>query len=491
MANVTESKREQKILIHSLIGVAIMILFRFLPLNLPQVTPVGMEVIGIFLGTLYLWTTVDPIWGSLLAVGMIGFSSYMPMGQVLKECFGNPTLIQCFFLMVMSGALVHYKVTSYIGRFFLTRKFTNGKPWLLSFVVCIGCFFMAAFVNAFTGIFLFWPVLYGVFDELGYKKGDAYPRVILTLIVVCALIGFPVAPFAQNGLALLSNFATITEKTTGTAVIVNNASYLAISLSMGVLCVAACILFAKFVLRPDVEKLKQFDVESMNKHPLPAMDKQQKVIAGSFVVLVLLMLLPSIFPSLPGMKKIGTATTGIGLMVAAVLSAIRIKGKSVIDIPAILAADMSWSSYYIIAAAIFLGSVMTDPSTGVSSFLEFILSPIFGNMSPVVFTVALLVAAGVLTNLCNSLVIGMILQPIIISYCTQTGANAQPIVTVMILFVLMSAAVTPAASPFAALLHSNKEWVPTGYVYKYTLPFVLIELIIITCVGIPLANLLM
>jgi sodium-dependent dicarboxylate transporter 2/3/5 len=491
MARVTVSKQERKILTHSLIGVAIMIGFRFLPLNLPEVTPIGKEVIGIFLGTLYLWSTVDPIWGSLIAVGMVGFSSFMPMGQVLKECFGNPTLIQCLYLMVMSGALVHYKVTAYIGRFFLTRKFTNGRPWLLSFVICIGCFIMAAFVNAFTGIFLFWPVLYDVFDEIGYKKGDAYPRVIITLVVVSALIGFPVAPFAQNGLALLSNFATITEKTMGTAIVVNNAAYLGISLSMGIICIIACILYAKFILRPDVSKLKELNVETMNRHPLPPMTLSQKLLGGSFVVLVLLMLIPSVFPTLPGMAKLGSSTAGIGLTVTAVLAAVRIKGKALIDVPAVLATDISWSSYYIIAAAIFLGSVMTDQSTGVSAFLEYMLSPIFSNMSPIVFTIALLLAAGFLTNLCNSLVIGMILQPIIVSYCMQTGANAGPIVTVMILFVLLSAAITPAASPFAALLHGNKEWVPTKYVYQYTIPLVLIELVIYVFLGIPLANILM
>ena len=173
------------------------------------------------------------------------------------------------------------------------------------------------------------------------------------------------------------------------------------------------------------------------------------------------------------------------------MAAVRIKGKALIDVPAVLATDISWSSYYIIVAAIFLGSVMTDQSTGVSAFLEYMLSPIFSNMSPIVFTIALLLAAGFLTNLCNSLVIGMILQPIIVSYCMQTGANAGPIVTVMILFVLLSAAITPAASPFAALLHGNKEWVPTKYVYQYTIPLVLIELVIYVFLGIPLANILM
>ena len=41
------------------------------------------------------------------------------------------------------------------------------------------------------------------------------------------------------------------------------------------------------------------------------------------------------------------------------------------------------------------------------------------------------------------------------------------------------------------ILHSNKEWVPTKYVYQYTIPFVILELIIVLVIGVPLANLLM
>ena len=85
----------------------------------------------------------------------------------------------------------------------------------------------------------------------------------------------------------------------------------------------------------------------------------------------------------------------------------------------------------------------------------------------------------------------MILQPIIVTYCTQTGAAAAPIVTLLIQFVLLSASITPAASPFAALLHSNKEWVPTKYVYQYTMPVVLIEFVLYLIVGIPLCNIMM
>ena len=180
------------------------------------------------------------------------------------------------------------------------------------------------------------------------------------------------------------------------------------------------------------------------------------------------------------------------MTMAAIMAAIRVKGQPILDIPKVISSNVSWGSYFIIVAAVLLGSVLTNPSTGVSAFLAYILSPIFQGMSPAVFIILSSAAlGGILTNICNSLVIGMILQPIIMTYCIQTGADARPIVTLMIQFVLLSAAVTPAASPFAAILHSNKEWIPTKYVYQYTLPIVLIELAIMLVVGIPLTSILM
>ena len=115
MANQNERKREKMFLIHSLIGVGIMVFFRFLPLNLPEVTSIGMEVLGIFIGTLYLWTFVDPLWGSLMSIAMVGLSNYMPMAGLLKEAFAAPVVAQVFFLLIMAGGLVYYKITLYIA----------------------------------------------------------------------------------------------------------------------------------------------------------------------------------------------------------------------------------------------------------------------------------------------------------------------------------------------------------------------------------------
>lgn len=45
--------------IHFIIGMIIMLGFRFVPMGvLPNVTKIGLQVMGVFIGTIYLWSTM-------------------------------------------------------------------------------------------------------------------------------------------------------------------------------------------------------------------------------------------------------------------------------------------------------------------------------------------------------------------------------------------------------------------------------------------------
>ena len=453
--------------IHAIIGVAIMLLFPRLPIALPHVTPVGMEILGIFIGTLYLWTTVDPIWASLLSIFMVGVSSYAPMPQVLQSAFGAPVVVQMFFLMIVMNCLVHNHLTAYIGRFFLTLKINNGRPWVFSAMLMFGSMLMAAFIGAFSPIFLFWPVLYDIFEDIGMKKGDKYPTIMLMLITFGAMLGFPVPPYSGNSLALLNNFSTITENM-GNKVVVNNAAYMFLAIIHAVIAMIVIILFCKYVLRPDVSKLKDLDIEKLKKNPLPPLNNNQKFMAVSFVLYILSMLLPSILPRTGFIGFLSQNSTGIALGYTALLACVNLnKDKSTPVLP--------------------FGNVLTNESTGISAFLNAILGPIFQNMSSVTFCLMLMLITVVLTNLCNSLVIGMLLQPVIAAFCVTSGMNPAPLVALLIIFVLSSAGITPAASPYAAMLHGNKEWLQSKDVYKYASIFVVLELVLICAIGIPAA----
>lgn len=478
--------------IHAIVGVAIMLLFPYLPIHLPEVTPVGMEIIGIFIGTLYLWSTVDPVWASLLSIFLVGVSNYAPMGQVLQSAFGSPVVVQMFFLMIVMNALVHNRLTAYIGRFFLTLKINNGRPWVFSAMLMFGSLLMAAFVGPFSPIFLFWPVLYDIFQDIGMKKGDKYPTIMIILIAFGAMLGFPVPPYSGNSLALLSNFSTITENM-GNRVVLNNAAFLLLALLHGTVCLIVIILFCKFVLRPDVSKLKNLDIETLKKNPLPPLNNNQKFMAVSFVLYILSMLLPSILPKVGFIGFLSDNSYGIAIGYAAILACVSLDQKDhtpVLPFGKVMA-TFAWPTFFLCASAILLGNVLTNESTGISAFLNVILGPIFKNMSSVTFCLALMLITVSLTNICNSLVIGMLLQPVIATFCMTSGMNPAPLVGLMIIFVLSSAGITPAASPFAAMLHGNTDWLSAADVYKYASIFVVLELILVCIIGIPASMMLL
>lgn len=486
-----KKKSISTVAIHSAIGIAIMFLFRFLPVSLPQVTPTGMEILGIFIGTLYLWTTVDPIWSSVLCIAAIGLSSYAPMAGVLSTAFGAPVVVQILFMMVFAGALVEEKVTLYVGRWFLTRKVVEGRPWVFTLVVCMGCCVMSfVMASPFVPIFLFWPIMYGVFQQLGITRDDKYAKLIIILVVFGALLGFPVPPYASNGLALLSNYRGIAANA-GSDVVINDAMYFVCTMILALIILTITILFCKFVLKPDVSKLKALKIADLNKNPLPPMSLRQKVLGLSFCVFVLCMLLPGWAPTLPGMAFLSANSLGLAMIFVAILSAIPLQDGPVMNFNRVMTAQMSWPSYFIIVAAILLGNVLTAENTGISAFLNAVLTPIFSGMSTVTFIIVMMVLLMVLTNLCNSLVIGMIMQPVILNFCMTNGINAAPIVTLSIFFVLSCAMVTPAASPFAAMMFGNKNWLDAKDIYKYASIIVLLELVLVLVIGIPLTNLFM
>lgn len=82
--------------IHILISLAIMVCFKFVPAAEP-LTPLGVEVIGIFLGMLYGWLIAnDSFWPSIFGLLFLGLSSYSTVPAVLRDGFGNSTVLLLF-----------------------------------------------------------------------------------------------------------------------------------------------------------------------------------------------------------------------------------------------------------------------------------------------------------------------------------------------------------------------------------------------------------
>lgn len=109
---------------------------------------------------------------------------------------------------------------------------------------------------------------------------------------------------------------------------------------------------------------------------------------------------------------------------------------------------------------------MSADSTGIKAFLAQLISPLLAGHSPIFFIILLVACAGLLTNICNNGVVALILISVLLSIGEELGLAPTPIAITIMLTVQM-AMFTPAASPFAAILFGNTEWIKPKAVYKY------------------------
>ena len=119
--------KDTKYYVLSIIGIFIMFGFGFLPPIAP-ITELGMRVLGIFIGVVFLWSTVDLLWPSLLALFAFSFVGYNKLTTILTMSLGNDTVWICILAMGVLGVISRAGVNDHIITFLLTRKICDGRP---------------------------------------------------------------------------------------------------------------------------------------------------------------------------------------------------------------------------------------------------------------------------------------------------------------------------------------------------------------------------
>ena len=90
-----------------------------------SLTPLGLNLIGIFLGVLYGWVFIDIVWPSmagLLALMLIGG---MKPKALLNGSFGDPIVVMLFFIFVFCATINYYGLSKFISLWFITVSYTH------------------------------------------------------------------------------------------------------------------------------------------------------------------------------------------------------------------------------------------------------------------------------------------------------------------------------------------------------------------------------
>ena len=204
-----------KMLIHSAIGLAFMLLFPLLP-PIEPITPVGLRILGIFIGMVYLWSTLNSIWPSILGIILMGLSGivdaqgYAGIKQVALEAFGAETVLVVLLSMVLFGAVEYVGCTEYLARWFLTRKVINGRPYMFMFVFFLASFVLSGLTSPIASLLILWPIAEQFMAEFGIEKCDKAFPVFIVGVYLAATLAQPMFPFKGAALVITGAFTKIT-----------------------------------------------------------------------------------------------------------------------------------------------------------------------------------------------------------------------------------------------------------------------------------------
>lgn len=462
-----------------------MVFFRYIPAPDP-ITPIGMAVVGIFLGCIYGWCTSDMICPSIMGLIVFTFTSDMTPLAIWGFFNSQPAVANGLWLMIACGLLTNSGLAEYIATWSITRKFTEGKPWLFVSIVFWAMIACAAIIGSIPATLIFWALLYSICDTVGWHKGHKTSAWLIFAAIIFPVTGCFLFPFQM---VVITNFGFLAAGSGGAFDgSFSYGAYMCFAFINQILIFIIFMLASKFIFRIDLSNLKNYKPDYSKAKKL---NKHQKTGLVLFACLFVLLLLPSFLPqgsSIQGiLNKLNTV--GACLLVTLFACIIRIDGKPFVTLPELISTNVRWEVIMMFGTALTLASVINSEASGVTAFLKNILTPILSNSTPFVYVMLLMLCALVLTNLINNVVVSAILMPLSWTFSTTMGVNPIAIAALFTSFVDY-AFILPSSSPNGALLYSNKEWITTASIFKFGSITLVLFYIVSTFIGWPLVNLL-
>ena len=475
---------KSKYYMHLGISLLFMFCFGFLP-AIDPITPYGMRILGIFIGTLYGWiATGNLIWPSIFCWLALGTTtSFSTVPQILASLFSNSTLILIMAMLMFASAINTSGLGVNISHAMISSKALHGRPWALSITIFVATFVSAMFISVIAAFIICFEFVYSISKQVGYKPRDTWPAMMLSGVIFAGCLGQSVLPYKPGVTAC---YGMLMAANPGMSFQFNE--YFVFALLFSILAMILFILICKFVIRPDMSKFTDSDYKLED---VPPMDAKKKFTAFLTILLVGLLLIPSFLPSdwafVQFLNGIGTA--GLAFFVVAIAVLVKDKdGNNYLEMKEI-SKGVSWDLILMIGTALTIGPALSGAETGVRTVFVNLLMPLAnGDGGAYIFTVVLLLITLVGTNFINNAVMNAILVPVLATVWMTVGVN--PVGVVALISLLSGIAMLfPSASPAGAILSGAKDWISQKQITTYSI-IAMISGFAITLFAIPIAEMM-
>ncbi len=465
---------------------ACMFLFGLIPPFGP-LTPMGMQVLGIFIGMIWGWTIGETIWPSLLGLVLLGFTEGNTVMGILNTAFANTTLQQVLFSLLFCYGITACGLLELVAKWILSRKFAKKGPYWMLFAFCLAAAVAGAVTtNSLPVTILLWSIFYPIAKTLNLAPRSPYVTMTLVLICVFSYTGAVCVPYSAFTNICLGVLYANAPELQGT---MNYAAYCSLMIIINIALFPLMIGFFKYIVRPKVEyQVLDNIVDPSELH----MTKMQKIMSGYIVLLCAMMILPNVMPKTLAITAIltnlGVNGSFIVVMVLMYLT-YAANGEHLMDFAEGMMRGVPWGLYFLLLAALTIAGLITSPATGISTLLIQIVNPLLEGRSAAIFMAIMVVAACIITNCINNVVTVSLLTPITLGFLALNGGNPMLMASLLVIMCLQGV-VMPAGSVLGALLHGNTEWLSASGIYKYSILAELVLAFTICVVGIPVGNIL-
>lgn len=450
--------------VKSIIGVAIMFGVGFLP-PVAGITELGMRIIGIFVGMIYLLCTVDIIWPSMLTIVALGLSGYCSVEEAIASGFGSDIVWMMLILLVLAEGMASSGLGEVIARWIITRKGLNGRPMLFTFIYIVAFGICAPLVTSNVTVVLSWTIFYYIAEYAGYKKGERYSTMLILASFLTSIMYEGLFSFQSWLLAIAMTFQEMT------GIPFNHVLYFLLGFVALTLMSALMVLTMKYVFKCDFEKLKRIDVSTLQNSEASHLTRQHKGYLICFALLVFYIVGTTVIPEGNVLREFLTSVTQGGwfTIIFCLTIIIRLDGKPILDFPKVVKEGANWNILLMCAAVIPAARALTSSGTGVKEVMTAALAPTLGSMSPTVFIAVVIVVMLILTNLGSNMATAMVMLTIVVPIAEQYSFNPMVIAMPLVLTANMGF-ILPGSSGMASYIYSN-DWLTTKDIYKYGTAF--------------------
>ena len=457
-----------KDLIHLAIMLIIMAVFFYLPPFSEQLTNIGMRLLGIFIASCYGWCTVGLFWPTLLCLCLLPFTGAATITEILSAGLGNFVCLLVILTFMLCNMINKSGAAVFLANWIVSRSFLQGKPWLIVAAFGIGsCIVGGMGVNIFITMFVFWSIVIGACEAVGYTKGSKEVSMLLTVVTCGALMGYSIMPFNGIAVILLTAFSSISGES------ISYAQYLSFSIPMAFGTVILMIVFLKIFSRKlDMVKLANYDVTSVDPEKLK-LSTEGKIVLIDLLIFVLIALISGLVdannPIAFFVNKIGIA----GLLAICMLPLLFIKiDGEVIWKPSETFRDGVQVDVIIVLSFILpLGTYMSNNNTGIAAWVLALVNPILEHLTPFTIALFIIIISLILTQFMTNMIVAYMFFPVIMALSQQLGFEPWT-QALLAIFICHIAILLPSACTYAALTFAH-EWSDGNVIRRSGFAFVL------------------